>query len=314
MRIGALVVTTGLLNYPGVASLLQPSGLVNAGQRIISVFQCCGVSKICLVTEKDHKKAQRQFAQNSVLFLHTETAETSTLEGARLGLRYMSGKFDRVFVVTGDCTLFLPETLRALLACEADIVIPTYSQINGCPILLTDRGIQLLLEDTHSVSLEQAVASSSAVKKFVPVNDPGTIIQGVDEQNRKALIEKQAQQLLRPAADIKIQFASLYFDSKLSTLMHLIDETGSVRCASELMQISYSTAWGMLNYADDALADPLVIRKRGGPDGSGCELSEMGRRMMNAYDQYCEAIQQKADALYQEMFQDFLESSHPTAP
>ncbi len=307
MRLGALIVTTGLRDNAGAASLLSPTGSTTAGQRMIAAFQCCGVRQICLVTEKDNKKGHRQFAQDGVIFLRSKSNTTSALEGALLGLSYMRDKFDRIFLVTGDQSLFLPETLQTLLGSDADIVVPTYSQMNGCPVLLSSHAVILLLKAAPNSSIEQAVASTPAQKIFLPVNDPGIIVQGVNEANRMELVERQARQLLRPATDIKLQIGNLYFDRKLASLLRLIDETHSVRQASELMQISYSTAWGMLNDADDILDDPLVFRKRGGPVGSGCELSEHGRRLLNAYDRYCNALQKKADALYQDMFRNILD-------
>ncbi len=99
----------------------------------------------------------------------------------------------------------------------------------------------------------------------------------------------------------------MIFTSKLAILLHLIDETGSVREASERMQLSYSTIWGLLNQAGKASDHPLVLRKRSGSDGSGCELSEKGRQMMESYDQYCAVLKKKADDLYREMFQGILE-------
>ncbi len=267
MRLGALIVTTGLRDNAGVASLLSPTGNTTAGQRMIAAFQCCGVRQVCLVTEKDNKKAQRQFVQDGVIFLHAKSSTTSTLEGARLGLAYMHSKFDRIFLVTGDQSLFLPETLQTLLRSDAEIVIPTYSQMNGCPVRLSARTVKHLLDESSARSLEQAVAAAPFSRAFLPVNDPGVIVQGANEANRKKLMEKQARQLLRPATDVEIQIGPLFLDSKLATLLRLIDETHSARQASDLMQISYSTAWGMLNDADDALDEPLIIRKRGGTAG-----------------------------------------------
>ena len=49
MKIGALIVTTGLSRISGVAALLSEVGAITAGQRMISAFQCAGVSLVGLV-------------------------------------------------------------------------------------------------------------------------------------------------------------------------------------------------------------------------------------------------------------------------
>lgn len=67
MKIGALIVTTGLSPVSGVTALLSEVGPVTAGQRMISVFQCTGVSMIGLVVGPEDKKAERQLAQSCSL-------------------------------------------------------------------------------------------------------------------------------------------------------------------------------------------------------------------------------------------------------
>lgn len=62
MRIGALIITTGLPRVSGVAALLPEVGAITAGQRMISTFQCAGVPLIGLVVGPEDKKAERQFA------------------------------------------------------------------------------------------------------------------------------------------------------------------------------------------------------------------------------------------------------------
>lgn len=71
-----------------------------------------------------------------------------------------------------------------------------------------------------------------------------------------------------------------------------------------MMQISYSTAWNMLNHAEDELGFPLVMRNRGGASGPGTVLTEKGRRLMDAYDQFSERMKKEADLLYDLFFRD----------
>lgn len=52
MKIGALIVTTGLPSVSGVTALLSEVGTISAGQRMISAFQCAGASLV--VPETKH--------------------------------------------------------------------------------------------------------------------------------------------------------------------------------------------------------------------------------------------------------------------
>ena len=72
MKMGALIVTTGLSGVSGVAALMPEVGSITAGQRMISAFQRAGVSLVGLVVGPEDKKAERQFSQNGVVFLRCE--------------------------------------------------------------------------------------------------------------------------------------------------------------------------------------------------------------------------------------------------
>ena len=66
MKIGALIVTTGLPRISGVTALLPAVGAISAGQRMISAFQCADVSMVGLVVGPEDKKSERQLPKNEV--------------------------------------------------------------------------------------------------------------------------------------------------------------------------------------------------------------------------------------------------------
>ena len=308
MKIGALIVTTGLPRVSGVAALTPEVGTVTAGQRMIAAFQRVGVSLTGLVTGPEDKKTERLFAQCGVIFLRCGT-ETGFLEGVRQGLSFMQGKFDRVFVVPGDMPLFLPETLEALLAADVPIAVPVCRRVNGCPVLLSHEAVSMLLSDEDARSLETALEDCSLKKTFVPVEDPGVLLRGSDMTHRSHLIQFQNRQLTRSKTEITLSSGTALYDQKLAMLLHLVQDTRSVRLACSLMQMSYSTAWNMLNHVEDALGYPLVIRIRGGAEGSGSVLTEKGQALMEAYDRYTEAVEQTAQRLYGQIFRNLAELS-----
>ena len=301
MKIGALIVTTGLSRVSGVTALLPEIGSISAGQRMISVFQCAGVSTVALVVGPEDKKTERQFAQSGVIFLRCQK-DASFLEGVREGLRFMLGKYDRVFVVPGDLPLFLPDTLRQLLASQAPIAVPVSSHLSGCPVLLGKPAMQALLEEDSASSLEAAIENASLTKEYIPVSDSGIFLRGADMSHRQELIERQNRQLSRPIAEIAICNGSPLYDSRLAMLLHLVEDTRSVQDACSLMQISYSTAWKMLNHVEEELGFPLVVRNRGGASGNGTLLTEKGKAFMQAYDRFSEHLNQEAQRLYTQLF------------
>ena len=144
MKTAALIITTGLPRVSGVAALMPEVGAITAGQRMISAFQCAGVSLVGLVVGPEDKKAERQFVQNGVVFLRCKDG-TGFFQGLQKGLSFLRGKFDRVFVVPGDVPLFLPSTLQAMLQSPASLVVPETRHVNGYPLLLDDRAMEFLL-------------------------------------------------------------------------------------------------------------------------------------------------------------------------
>lgn len=301
MKIGALIVTTGLSRVSGVTALLPEIGSISAGQRIISVFQCAGVSMVGLVVGPEDKKTERQFAQSGVIFLRCKK-DASFLDGVREGLGFMLGKYDRVFVVSGDMPWFLPETLHSLLCSEAHIAIPVSSHIHGCPVLLDKTAMEAILENDRFNDLEHTIQSSALSKEFIPVSDSGIFLRGEDMSHRKNIIVQQDQKMLRPILDISLCNGAPLYDPRLSMLLHLVEQTHSVRDACSLMQISYSAAWNMLNHVEDKLGFPLVVRNRGGASGSGSLLTEKGKTLMDAYDRFSEHLNREAQRLYTQLF------------
>lgn len=310
MKIGALIVATGLPGASGIAALTAGMGDISVGQRMIAAFQRAGVSLAALVVGPEDKKAERQLVQNGVIFLRCQE-DASFFQGVRQGLDFMADKFDRIFLVPGDMPLFLPRTLETLLEADAAMAVPVSDGKRGFPILLREQAAKILREDGHSLTLESAAEACETA--FVSVEDPGILRQSFGVKRKTQLIRQQNRQLTRPMVEVALCKGAALFDPRLSMLLHLVDETRSVLLACSLMQISYSSAWNMLNHAEDDLGYPLVIRIRGGSTGSGSVLTEKGRALMDAYDGFAETLSRVAEELCGEYFGDILEveEKHP---
>ena len=302
MKTAALIVTTGLPKVSGVAALLSEVGAISAGQRMISAFQCAGVSLVGLVVGPENKKAERQLAQNGVVFLHCEKETADFLRGIKLGLSFLREKFDRVFLVPGDTPLFLPETLKALLRSSASIAVPENKHVNGYPVLLDRAAMDMLLEAADFPSAQENARLLPI--ESIRVEDPGILLRGSDMTHRKNLIQNHNRQLMRPVTEVTLCSGAAQYDPRLSMLLHLVEDTRSVRDACSLMQISYSAAWNMLNRVEDDLGYPLVERIRGGTAGSGSELTQKGKALMEAYDHFTEHMNREARDLYGKIFNE----------
>ena len=107
-------------------------------------------------------------------------------------------------------------------------------------------------------------------------------------------------------AEFSVSKGDAHISSKLISLLFLIRETQSVREACSRMQISYSTAWNMLNAAENALDYPLLLRNKGGPSGSGSLLTQKGQELLSAYEQFESAAKENMEKLYDTYLRDVL--------
>lgn len=302
MKTAALIIMTHLPEQNGVLASLRSAGSVSVGQRMITAFQCAQVSRIVVVTGPDGKKVEQKLAQNGVLFLRNQKYDsTSMMDSVRMGLRFLGEKYDRILITPGDVPLFSPETVKVLVGSVSSVAVPVYSQMHGFPICVDQCAAKKLLENDTSVTLEEAIPACPAEKAWISVSDPGVIIRTEGLDQKKEAIARHNELLLRPVVDISLNGELPLYNDRLSTLLHLVEETRSVRLACNRMQMSYSAAWHMLNSVEDALGYPLIERIRGGSVG-GSVLTERGRRLMEAYDGFSAKLQEKATALFAVFF------------
>ena len=305
MTTGAIIVAVDFSGQGERISPMLPAGTISVAQRMIASFQRAGVSCVAVITDSDSKKLWKHLSQKGVIFLKAEPDQTKNIfQCIGVGLEYMQKNFDRVLVAPGNIPLFLPKTVEELLASNKEIAIPTYENQNGYPVLLSGNGISEILNIQDAASLESAIFQCTASKEYISVDDSGILKQTKPLKNCKKRIVMHNRQLTRPVLGVSLNHGKPFFDSRIVTLLHLVDETHSVRLACDLVQISYSTACNMLNNAENELGYSLIARTRGGSVGSKSILTEKGRKLMNTYDQFEADLKQNVEILYDKYFFD----------
>jgi len=107
-------------------------------------------------------------------------------------------------------------------------------------------------------------------------------------------------------AEFSISKGEAHISSKLIALLLQIRQTQSVRDACSRVQISYSTAWNLLNTAENELGYPLILRNKGGPSGTGSLLTEKGQELLLAYEQFENAAKESMEKLYDAYLRNIL--------
>ena len=112
---------------------------------------------------------------------------------------------------------------------------------------------------------------------------------------------------MRPVIQVSLAREKTFFDAKLALLLHLVDETGSVRTACRRMQISYSGGWNMIRTLESQLHHHLIERSQGGAGGGRSYLTEEGRWFIQNFGRFEEELRLQANVLFENCFGDFFE-------
>jgi len=67
-------------------------------------------------------------------------------------------------------------------------------------------------------------------------------------------------------------------------LLKLIEQEGSIAAAAKHMKMSYKKAWDIINHLNNTLNEPVVISQKGGSKGGGASLTDMGKKLIHAFD------------------------------
>ena len=143
---------------------------------------------------------------------------------------------------------------------------------------------------------------------FYPLgaDDQGVVLTALEAEKKAAWIEEHERKLTRLVPEFTLCRGKTLLDTKLVALLRLIRETQSVRDSCSRMQISYSTAWNLLNAAEESFGYPLILRNKGGPSGSGSLLTEKGEQLLAACDQFETEARESLETLYGKFLQDVL--------
>lgn len=86
-----------------------------------------------------------------------------------------------------------------------------------------------------------------------------------------------------------------FFGPGRAELLTLIEKSGSISKAAKAMGMSYKKAWGMIDEMNTAGQKPYVISKAGGKKGGGAELTDTGKKVVNAYNKLISKINSIVD-------------------
>lgn len=303
MNIGAVIVAAGMSSRMGDFKPMLNIGSISIAQRIIATFHQADVTKIVMVTGYNALTLERHLANNGVIFLRNENYETTQMfDSAKIGLKYMRDKCDKVLFTPVDIPLFTANTVTTLLNSGAELACPVCDGKTGHPILISSAIIDKLLADSGERGLQGAISRCGVEMTQVEVSDQGVLHDADTPDDYKALLQYHNKQLIRPVVNVSLAKEMPFFDSKIAMLLTLVDETASVRTACQRMQISYSSGWNIIRTLESQLGCSLVERSQGGAGGGQSRLTEKGHRLLTRFEAFQEEVRGSANVLYEKYF------------
>ncbi|MDR1194070.1 MAG: NTP transferase domain-containing protein [Peptococcaceae bacterium] len=305
-----LIGKTGGLIAAASKKVSQPTlrlGGITVVRRIVFTFQQMGLFPIVVVTGVEADEVKYQLAGRGVVFLHNEEFEDPELfDSVKIGLAFLRGKCERIVFSPVNVPLFLPATLRALLAAEGEIITLSHKGKGGHPVLLSDAVIPDIMAWSGENGLRGAIGALSHLRSVVEVTDEGILLSIHQQSRLQQYYEENKAAFLHPRLRLNLEREEELFNARTKLLLLLIGEKSSVRAAGGMMALSPSKAWDMLNKLELALGYRLITRSRGGARGSRSELTAKGLVFLQAWQRYEEKVIASANLAF-ELLRDTVE-------
>lgn len=286
-KIGGIIAVAG----KDVARPLLQVGTIPIIQRIVITYQQVGIFPTVVVIGRGEDEIKRQLSPYGVIFLeYSEDCQPDLMDAVRIGVEFLQGKCERVVCTSVNVPMFSPVTLAELMRTDADIVVPSYNERGGHPVVLSERVFPHILSYQGENGLRGALNSWSAPKTMIPVADKGILTNVHNEAELRELLEEHNSAILHPVLHMKLEQESAFFSARLKLLLYLLSDTCNMRTSCTYSGIAHSKAWDMINRLEQHLGYPVVERQRGGRSGGSTRLTQQGQNFLTAYHEFEQSV------------------------
>lgn len=276
-------------------------------KRIVIAMRQAGIFPIVIIAGVDSDQVRAEMSSYGVVFLEMESAVSPTMmDSLELGLSYLTDKCDRIMVTPVNVPMVSPQTLITMMQIEGKIIKPTFHGRGGHPILLSADVAQEIRKREWKEGFKEVLKVYRECTRLIEVDDPGILMNVRNEKEMRDYLQQHNNVILRPRVDLTIKKENTFFDDRAKLLLYLIDDTQNVRRACEMMGLSYSKAWNILNSLEKELGWKVVERSRGGSKGGETRLTERGYRFIQSYQQFEEELSLLAQSRFREVYEDLI--------
>lgn len=94
----------------------------------------------------------------------------------------------------------------------------------------------------------------------------------------------------------------LIFGTGKAAILKHIQETGSINKAAKKMHMSYRHAWSYICSVEKRLGRSLLIKRKGGIDGGGTELTDYAKDLIKRFEKLDNEVRIFTNKRYREIF------------
>ena len=98
------------------------------------------------------------------------------------------------------------------------------------------------------------------------------------------------------------------------SLLHAVEQTGSLAGAAARLHVPYRTAWQKLKQMEQRLGLRLVESHAGGAAGGSTRLTAEGQALIARYARFADGLHQEVERRYAEAFADLRLPASPADP
>lgn len=307
MNTGVVLVAANMVSKEKGFIPLIEIGSISIVERVVATFHQAGINKIVLVTGEYATEVEKKIAHMGVICLRDlEFKKSDMLQTAKIGFSYLEDICERVAFCPVDIPMFTVETVKKLMNSKELIISPSYKGKGGHPLVMDASIIPYILKYEGEGGIAAAIKTSGVKKQWLTVEDEGTMLDIAKKPISSDLLEAHKKQMLHPSLKVSIAREQNFFGPGTDQLLELIEHTGSVRNACQLMNISYSKGWKMIRLMEDQWGYPIVERKQGGITGGSSFLTERGRDLIHRYKLFQKEIKAHANESFKQYFKEYL--------
>lgn len=304
----ALILAAGNIADGAIYSPIEEFGGTSPIRRLISVFHQAGVERVVIITGYNADRLERHCSGADAIFLRNADYETSDmLASAKIGLEYLKDKCERAFITPADVPFFSLETLKAMMAPDADqaeVSVPIVGVVAGHPLLVYKSAFAEILEYDGPNGLRGVLTSKTMTRRFVDVSDNGVLYNFNDDSGLDELLGSFPPTKIGAGLKVWLTADNGFLGPGTLRLLKRTIETKSLSLAARQLGVSYSKAQKLIANIETRLGCKVLNRVPGGKNGGSSEVTPQGLELIRRYELFMNLSTEAVNELFTQVFSD----------